>query len=745
MAGSICCGRSLKDKVPREVPDTSKNLLAPSAEITAVSASTTTFSRAKQWNYRAARVFALALVLVRSASAYGDILSDTATGEHWAGYGRTYSEAHYSPLADINASNVSKLALTWWFDIPGVVLATSLPLEVGGKLYFATGYSVVRAVDATTGHLLWTYDPGVPKVAGRKLRVLWGVRGIAYWNDKVYVGTHDGRLIAIDAKTGNRVWSVATIEPGGLGIITGPPLVFKGRIVIGHGGSEFGSLRGYITAYDTETGKQLWRFFTVPGDPNKGFENKAMEMAAKTWRGEWWKFGGGGAVWNAMTYDPELNRVYIGTSNGSPWNPKIRSPGGGDNLFLTSIVALDADSGNYVWHYQTNPGDAWDYDADTDLELASIVIDGTPRRVLMQASKNGFFYVIDRDAGRLISAEKFAKVTWAEKVDLKTGRPVEVANARYESGDATIWPGSAGAHGPQPMAFNSVTNLVYIPTLDLPGGYSDKGIDLKAWKPSRFVPSVGLNVVDVHSGAMSLMPKDIGSSSLLAWDPVQQRAAWRIALPGIWNGGVATTAGNLVFQGRSDGKFGAYAADNGKELWVFDAEVGIIGAPITYKLGSIQYVSVMSGFGGSGSGLGSKWEARTQSRRLLTFALGGDAQLPPLPLGQEIIPVHDSSFAPNPSAEQKGGMGFGYRCAACHGIGAVAGGAAPDLRASPVILSATTFRAVVKNGALLERGMPRFEELSNNEVENIRQYVRSRATELMATNHGRTTDVTIGK
>jgi quinohemoprotein ethanol dehydrogenase len=682
------------------------------------------------------QVLAISLGLCSLSSVSADPHSETANGAEWAGYGRTSDENHYSPLAGITSKNISRLGLAWSFDIPGVVLATSVPLEVEGTLYFATGYSVVRAVDATTGHLRWTYDPEVYKVAGPKLRFHWGIRGIAFWNDRIYIGTHDGRLISLDAKTGKPHWIVGTTQSDDLRIITGPPLVFDGKVIIGHGGTELGPVRGYVTAYDADTGKQLWRFFTVPGDPKRGFENKAMETAAKTWHGEWWKYGGGGVVWNAMTYDSELKRVYIGISNGAPWNRKIRSPGGGDNLFLASIVALNPETGEYVWHYQSTPGDTWDFDASEDMELATVVIDNVRRRVLLQASKNGFFYVIDRDTGRLISAEKFAKVTWAEKIDLQTGRPIEVPNARYQSGSATVWPGSTGAHGPQPMAFNPAQNLAFIPVLDLPGYYDDRDVDLKTGKHGPdFVPRLGLNVhFEAHASGISAVPTNLASSSLVAWDPVGQRAAWRVALPGIWNGGVATTAGNLVFQGRSDGQFIAYAADTGKALWSFDAQTGIVGAPITYEVAGRQFVSVMAGFGGSGSAAGSQWDARTQPRRLLTFALDSDAHLPPAPPHHDAIPVQDSGFKSNPSAEQKGAMSFGLPCGNCHGMSAVAGGAAPDLRASPAILSADAFRGIVKEGALLPRGMPRFDNLSDAELEHIRQYLRSRAKDLASTN-----------
>jgi quinohemoprotein ethanol dehydrogenase len=335
-----------------------------------------------------------------------------------------------------------------------------------------------------------------------------------------------------------------TVDPDDHRYITGAPRVFNGKVIIGHGGGEYGATRGYVTAYDAESGKQLWRFYTVAGDPARGFENPAMEMAAKTWNGEWWRHGGGGTVWNAMTYDPQYNRVYIGTGNGAPWNQKIRSPGGGDNLFICSIVALDADTGNYVWHYQVVPGDTWDFDASLDIELATIEIAHKPRNVILHAAKSGFFYVIDRATGKLISAEKFGHVTWAERIDLATGRPVETANARLPAGEALIWPGPTGAHDWQPMSFNRDTGLVYIPVIDLPGLYSDKGIDLARWKaPKNVEGAYGFNADNADT------PVNAGSSALVAWNPVQQKAVWSVPTPGVQGGGTMTTAGNLVFQG----------------------------------------------------------------------------------------------------------------------------------------------------------------------------------------------------
>jgi quinohemoprotein ethanol dehydrogenase len=651
----------------------------------------------------------------------------------WPAFGASESNQHYSPLSSINAGNVARLGLAWSFDIPGVVLATSTPVEADGTLYFASGYSVIRAVDAASGALRWSYDPQVARVAGQKIRKGWGIRGIAYAHAKVFTGTQDGRLLALDAGSGKLLWSVMTIGPKDERYITGPPLTFKDKVLIGHAGADVGPVRGYVTAYDAATGKEAWRFYTVPGDPKKGFENDAMRMAARTWHGEWWKYGGGGTAWNSMAFDAEMNRVYIGTGNGAPWNQKIRSPGGGDNLFLCSIVALDADTGRYLWHYQVNPGETWDYTAVMDIELATLAIDGKPRRVLMEAPKNGFYYVIDRDTGKLISAEKFVKVTWADRIDRVTGRPVEAANARYQTGETTIWPGGAGGHNWQPMSFNPMTHLAYIPAIEMPGNYNDKGIDLKHWKPEPgMVPNIGVNF-----GLADDVPPNAGSGSLLAWDPIAQKAAWRVPMRGIWNGGTATTAGNLVFQGNAEGKFVAYAADSGTPLWSFDAQAGIVGAPITYQSAGRQYVAVLAGYGGAGAAFGTLsaqfgWDARTQPRRLLTFVLDGHAALPPAPARVAPRPVADAGFVSDSAAEEKGGVSYAKNCFFCHGAGAIGGGSAPDLRASSALVSAEAFHHIVSEGALLTAGMPRFENLDEAELQSMRQYLRAQAAKLRA-------------
>ena len=663
----------------------------------------------------------------QAAPRSATLIADEADGANWPAFGRTYSETHASPLTQITIDNVSRLGLAWSLDLPGITNGATVPLAIDGTIFFTVGQSIVHAVEATSGKLLWRHDPEVAKYAGRKLRITWGPRGIGYWEGKIYVGTTDGRLLALDAQSGREVWSAQTVAPDNELTITGPPRIFNGKVIIGNAGSEFGANRGYVTAYDAETGKQAWRFYIVPGNPADGFENAAMEMAAKTWTGEWWKFGGGGQAWNAMTYDPQFNRVYIGTGNGAPWNRKIRSPGGGDNLFLCSIVALDADTGEYAWHYQTTPGETWDYNSAMDITLATLPVNGEPRPVILHAPKNGFFYVIDRATGKVLSAEKFGKVTWAERVDLETGRPVEAPGARYETEPALIWPSTMGVHNWQPMSYNADTGLVYIPTLEMASLFDDRGVDPKTFAMQSTKLNVGL-VMPVGDA-----PKDAGKSALLAWDPRKQQAAWEVPTPGLWNGGTMTTAGGLVFQGQSDGRFNAYAADSGQLLWSFDAQMGITGAPITYTANGKQYVTLVAGWGGSAPAFfGSLaaqhgWQARVHPHRLLTFTLDGKAKLPPTPPPAMVTPVDDPDFVVNDAKAQAGGVLFAQRCIVCHGLGAVAAGYAPDLRASPVPLDSEAFTQVVKQGSLELRGMPRYGELTAEELETLQHYLRARA------------------
>ena len=396
---------------------------------------------------------------------------DTA---NWLLHGGTYSEQRFSSLHQITDKNVNDLGLAWYADVLSIDGLLATPIVVDGVIYLSSTFANVFAFDAETSEELWHFDPEVR--LDNSIMGSWSSRvnrGVAVWKGKVYVGTGDCRLIAIDATNGTRVWETLTCDPKQNYGITGAPRIANNKVYIGNGSSDLG-VRGYITAYNTETGKQEWRFWTVPGDPAKGFENKAMAMAAKTWSGDgWWK-NGGGAVWDAMTYDPELNQLYIGTDSALPWDANVRSPNGGDNLFLNSIIALDADSGEYRWHYQTVPADAWDYNANMQMTLADLEINGEQRKVLMQAPKNGFFYVIDRNDGKLISANNYVTVNWAVGIDINSGRPIENPGARYylnADGRARVFPSIWGAHNWHPMSYSPLTGLVYIPAQDMPTTY----------------------------------------------------------------------------------------------------------------------------------------------------------------------------------------------------------------------------------------------------------------------------------
>lgn len=660
---------------------------------------------------------ALALALALSLTA----CSPGRAGSDWPDYDGPQAD-HFSPLADIDADNVGRLGLAWHHDIEVGPSSLSAPVAVGGVLYFVAGHSVVHALDAATGKVLWRHDPEAWRLAGKRMRGSWGSRGLAWANGRIFIGTTDGRLVALDARTGAPAWSVQTLEKGDGRYITGAPWVFDGKVLIGHGGADFAPVRGYVTAYDQRTGKRLWRFHTVPGNPADGFENEAMRMAAKTWTGEWWKFGGGGTVWNAMAYDPVFRRVYIGTGNGAPWNRKIRSPGGGDNLFVCSIVALDADTGAYVWHYQVNPGETWDYNAAMDIELAEIEVAGRRRPVILHAPKNGFFYVIDRENGKLISAEPFARVNWARRIDRATGRPVENPLARYPGGQAAIVaPSGSGAHSIEAMSYNPRAGLAFIPAQDTESIYADPA-DATGWRFEEGQP-LNTGVAPPPTGMTVKQPR----SMLIAWDPRGQKQRWRIDLPGARSfGGTATTGGGLVFAGDSTGRFRAYATATGRELWSFDAQTAVLAQPITYRAAGRQFVTVIAGSRAyNPAGQKVRWDYRRQTWRVLTFALDAKGQLPPALPAEEATPPLPPA-AVDPAAVERGGASYVRRCMICHGAGLVAAGAAPSLPHSPIPRDAAAFRSVVREGALRGNGMPGFEQLSDREVEDLRHYVLSK-------------------
>jgi len=661
-----------------------------------------------------------------------DALLATAPEGEWLSYGRDQGEQRFSPLNQINDQNVGQLGLAWSVDLDTARGQEATPLMHDGVLFTTTAWSMVKAYDARTGKVLWEYDPKVPRETLVDACCDAVNRGAALYGDNIYFGTLDGRLIALDQKTGKVVFDKVVVPQRQTYTITGAPRVVKGRIVIGAGGGEF-KARGYIAAYDAQTGAEVWKFHTVPGDPKKGFENKAMEAAAKTWTGEWWTLGGGGTVWDGITYDPKTNLILFGTGNAEPWNP---APAGrnGDALYTSSIVAVNADTGAYAWHFQETPEDRWDFDSDAQITLADLTIGGKPRHVLLHAPKNGHAYVLDAATGAFIHAAPFVPVNWTTGIDPKTGRPAINPEARYEKGDKPFigMPGAGGAHSWQPQSFSPKTNLLYIPANVAGFPYAAA----KDWKASAIGFQTGIDgystamppIAEVQAGAMAGT-----TGALVAWDPVANKVAWKVDQLSPWNGGILSTAGNLVFQGNAQGQFVAYSADKGQKLWSFEAQSGIVAAPMTYSIGGEQYVAVLVGWGGvwdvATGILAHKGGASRNISRLMVFKLGAKGQLaapPPSNAG----PLDPPPLTGTPQQVAHGGALYGRYCNVCHGDAAVAGGVNPDLRHSGAIGSAEGLKMIVLDGALHEAGMVSFKSvLTADDAEAIRQYLISRANE----------------
>ncbi len=662
------------------------------------------------------------------------VAADSEPG-NWMSNGRDYGEQRFSPLDQLNTENVSQLSLAWYADIDTSRGQEATPIVVDGAMYVSTAWSHVKAYDVRTGEQLWAYNPEVDPAKGVDACCDVVNRGVAVWEGKVFVGTIDGRLIALDSATGEELWSVVTVDQTKPYTITGAPRIVKGQVIIGNGGAEYG-VRGYITAYDANTGRQNWRYYTVPGNPADSFEQPELEMAAQTWNGEWWRLGGGGTVWDSMAYDPELNLLYIGVGNGSPWNQSLRSPGGGDNLFLTSIMAINPDDGTYRWHYQTTPGETWDYTATQHIIVADVTIDGAERRVVMQAPKNGFFYVLDAATGQLITAEKFVPVSWASHIDLETDRPVEIPEARYnETGvPLIVQPSALGGHNWHPMSFSQRTNLVYLAARENIMGYTAE---------TEYITSErGWNTgTDFAAGAALISAAGdqapTRQSYLLAWDPIAQREVWRVPhLDPSDAAGVLSTAGGLVFQGNAEGEFVAYRDDNGERLWAAMTQAVTVAAPITFLVDGVQHVAVLAGGRslptvGAGA-IGSTTRASNNNSRILVFKIGGTAQLP-AELPAEITAVGELNPPPLTAVSETlahGEQVYARLCSVCHGPAAVSAsvGTFPDLRYSPRIQTLEAFEAVVIDGELTSGGMVSFDSsLEDADAEAIRQYVISQA------------------
>lgn len=650
------------------------------------------------------------------------LVASDRDGKDWLSSGRTYSEQRFSPLKSLTADNVGRLGLAWFADFDTRRGQESTPIEVDGVIYVTTAWSKLGAFDARTGKPLWSYDPQVPRE--------WAVnaccdvvnRGVAVWNGKVYLGTVDARLIALDAGTGRVLWTSRVGDTESHLSITGAPRVAKGKVLIGEAGNEY-EQRGFMSAYDAETGKLDWRWYVVPGDPAKGFENPQMAAAAKTWGGSWWQKGGGGGPWDAITYDPQTDLVLIGTGNGAPWAERDAQQAH-DNLYISSIVALHLDSGAYAWHYQTTPHDRYDFDSTQQITIADLMIGGVSRHVAMQANKNGLFYVLDVSTGRLLSAKTFVPgVNWTTGVEMKTGRPVLSAAANYErTGKGFITsPGPFGAHNWHPMSFSPATGLVYIPASQNDFAFvAIKGDDNPMGQKWNVSMTAG---VALYQRAHQ-QPRDEGF--VLAWDPVQRREAWRIPVGNSRSGGTLVTAGGLLFTSLPLAKeFRAYSATDGKLLWRTSAQTGVMAGAITYQIDDEQYVAVVAG-GNANPGGNANYYSPNYSR-LLVYKLGGTAVLPPT------VPPPVQVLNPPPAFGSQaqvahGGQLYDRFCGTCHGAEVQSSGMFPDLRYSGAVQNADAFQAIVLKGALKQNGMVSFKAaVSPGDAEDLRAYIVGRA------------------
>ena len=663
-------------------------------------------------------------------------ISTASAADEWLTYGGTYDEQRHSSLIDVNKETVADLGVAWTYDLATNRGVESTPIVVDGVMYVTSAWSLVYALDAKTGEELWVYDPDVDRAVGVKACCDVVNRGVAVYDGKVFVGVIDGRLEALDAETGEVVWSKVTVDQSKPYTITGAPRVVNGKVLIGNGGAELG-VRGYLSAYDANTGDKVWRFYTVP-NPEKQPDGEISDAAFEdignvTWgdEGAWVTDGGGGTVWDSIVYDEVNDQIIFGVGNGSPWNREFRDPSGGDNLFLSSIVAVDAETGAYKWHFQTTPGDNWDYTATQTIILADLPVgeDGEARRVAMQAPKNGFFYVLDAESGEFISGDAFVPMNWAEGLD-ENGRPIEIADARYGAVPYEQLPGPLGAHNWHPMAFNPDLNLAYIPAQEIPQAY--------ARDPRFETQPVGWNTgADFSAGVPPIAPPEVAKflrstlkGRLIAWDPIAREARWSVEHGNAWNGGVLSTAGGLVFQGKLNGDFVAYDAETGDKLWNHELKSGGASGPGTYMIDGEQYVTITTGWGSAfGLSAGFAYDETVPSTvgKVVTFKLGGTGEIadPDFPMIDK-TPKADSFGDETMIAE--GSVHYARNCTVCHGPLAVSSGVLPDLRWSAISGNEMAWKGVVVDGNLAANGMVSFaDHLTPDQVESSRAYVLAQA------------------
>ncbi len=682
-------------------------------------------------------VLALTLIPVLALAA-GDVdekrvVAESADGQNWFLKGGSFRGEHYSPLRQINAGNVGDLGLAWSIDLPVPDGVSATPIIVDGVIYISGAWSIVFAVDAASGEILWSYDPKVLDAIANHPSRSWTSRvnrGVAVWQGSVFVATSDCRLISINASTGAENWSRKTCDNDLGYTISDSPYVGGDMVFIGNAGSESGRRnRGYVSAYSAAAGELLWRFYIVPSADPVENDTAALKMAAATWSGDALeRFGGGGSNWNEMTYDPESGLLYFGTAGALPYLHRERSPGGGDNLFLSSIIAVNAATGEYVWHYQTTPEDSWEYNATMNIVLADLEFDGEARKTLLVAPKNGFHYTLDRETGELLNAGKYAKVNWATHINLETGRPVLDPAAEFwnhPEEPQEVWPNMWGAHSWNPMAYHPVEELVYIPVIDVPSIAT-------FWEGDDY--SDTLEMVTEVDG------EPFAPGKLVAWDPVANEPRWTVEYELPFNGGVMTTAGNLVFQGDAMGRFNAYRATDGGRLWSVETGSPISAAPSSFEFDGMQYVVLPVGGAGGAQFVYPEMHAGEHVRgptRLMAFALDRNESMPEIATDTRVVPPPP---AIETTAQQvaRGKELYAYRCTGCHGKNGVAryGGSVPDLRFTTAEIH-RQWTDIVTGGGRSEKGMPKF-DISKEDALAIQAYLLSLSEELRASRNSTT-------
>ena len=664
-----------------------------------------------------------------AAARAADPLANPAPGE-WPSDGRDYTAQRYSPLTEVNQQNVGQLGLAWYADLDTYRGVEATPVYADGVLYNTLAWNITTAYDARTGRVLWTYDPQTPREYGRLACCEPVARGLALSGNKVIIATLDGRLIALDKATGQPVWTTRTFEQNSRYAysITGAPRVFGNRVVVGQSGGDLG-VRGFVSAYNVETGAEEWKFYLTPNPedrPDGAASDGVNAMMRATWAdtGLWRELGGGANPWDTIGYDPALNLVYVGTGNSVPHARFYRSNNEGDNLFVCSIVALDATTGEYRWHYQMNPGEEWDWTCTQSMVQADLMIDGRMRQVIMQAPKNGFFYVLDRATGEFIHAGAHVYQNWNLGFDAN-GRPQVSDAVRYGEEPRLVAPGPGGAHNWFPMAFSPRTGLAYFPAYQSAFVYALQ----PGWQPQPMRSNSGWGGFgNPHTAQLNQEAIALDRAYLTAWDPVNNEIAWQVPLPRHGNGGVMVTASDLVFEGTTRQTFAAFNARTGRQLWEFPTQSAPVAGAISYEVDGVQYIAINAGWGGGAAMIerGAGIEMPRAPARLLVFRLGGTAQLPPLP-EQASAPPEPPPLRASEATVARGRDLFAQTCAVCHGQNAIGG--VKDLRH----MTAEThglFNRIVRDGLYLEKGMANFSDLVSEEDANaIHAYLIARANE----------------